>query len=431
MEGGSSRLLLRWSRRVVRTGGLCLQPPVRVGVLLGRSRPVLPDRTLGRSRRRVRTWRATPPLQSLLGDLSLACGAPSTCVVADSNDNIASSADPAKGGAWTLFNLGQGSNGLTGVSCGSPGLCVAVDDAGNALVSTDPSAGSWRAQPLLTPSGGYPTAALDSVSCTTVGFCAATSGTDVLSTANAAAGAWTDTRLPSLSGVNDRLAQVSCVPSGLCVSGGSQGAVVVYPNGAGGHEVAFQLGRAPVCSRYSCIDDPIVGVSCVTAVFCAATDGGNIWVSRNHAGGAGTWGKSRLSVAASSLTCPSATMCVISAADASVIASTADPGAPRPSWTKAPLPSVKIRIGGYIEPPSIDGISCPSSHLCVAVDGLGGYAFAGDPAGGKWSAEKIDAGKLDNDPETPSALTFVSCEPAGVCVAVDGTGHALIGRVTG
>jgi len=63
-------------------------------------------------------------------------------------------------------------------------------------------------------------------------------------------------------------------------------------------------------------------------------------------------------------------------------------------------------------------VACPSAGLCVAVD-REGRAVVGDPrAQGRWTVAAI-AGM--------SALSSVSCSSSSQCVAVDDVGQAAVG----
>ncbi len=72
----------------------------------------------------------------------------------------------------------------------------------------------------------------------------------------------------------------------------------------------------------------------------------------------------------------------------------------------------------FAYPTAIEGVSCPSASLCVAVDGSGDVLTSIEPTGGAaaWTSATIDA---------DSGLTAVSCPSTALCVAVDGSGDVL------
>jgi len=153
--------------------------------------------------------------------------------------------------------------------------------------------------------------------------------------------------------------------------------------------------------------------------------------------------------------CPATTLCVAVTPNGMAYAST-HPGDPHRAWRRA-----------AVEPPGdarlLDGISCPTVHLCATADGVGRRVFVtGDPGAARprWRtisvgfdtdelacplanlciANQDDAfGFVTNTPLGPAALwhpdtidpegaiTAVACPSAALCVAVDDTDHAVTG----
>jgi hypothetical protein len=70
---------------------------------------------------------------------------------------------------------------------------------------------------------------------------------------------------------------------------------------------------------------------------------------------------------------------------------------------------------------AIDGVSCATELLCVAVGYEGGVWISTDPADGRWTVGDTGHG--------PPHLTAVSCPSTSLCVAVSGGYGALSGRV--
>ncbi len=90
------------------------------------------------------------------------------------------------------------------------------------------------------------------------------------------------------------------------------------------------------------------------------------------------------------------------------LAAAAPLSAPTGAGAAAPLSwSVGRSIGG-----AVDGISCPTSSLCVAVDGAGDV-IEGDPTSGSWHTAAKLTGALDS----------ISCVSESVCFAVDEAGE--------
>ena len=73
----------------------------------------------------------------------------------------------------------------------------------------------------------------------------------------------------------------------------------------------------------------------------------------------------------------------------------------------------------------VNGLTCPSSSLCVGLDEVGDVVTSTDPTGGPsaWSVAKIDS-QPEPPYTTPNALNEVSCpQPVGsLCVAVGASG---------
>jgi hypothetical protein len=78
----------------------------------------------------------------------------------------------------------------------------------------------------------------------------------------------------------------------------------------------------------------------------------------------------------------------------------------------------------------LTSISCPSTALCVAVDGAGNVVTSTDPTGGAgaWAVAKIDSSQTQNNTDNAGAVLdrSVSCPSTAMCVAVDAAGNALV-----
>jgi hypothetical protein len=268
---------------------------------------------------------------------------------------------------------------------------------------------------------------MSTLSCPSTSFCAATGTGFVLSADPANPSAWLTTAIAA------PITEVSCPTASLCAASDGHGAVHVSSGPLGGPSAwsSQQLGAPPVCDiKYGCNYDGLTAVSCASANLCATTDGTYLWTSTDPTAAAAAWSKSELPGRASKLSCPTESLCL--AASNATLETTSDPADPSPQWTAMNLPKVVIRATfGPAAVPSISGLSCVSAGLCVAVDQLGGYAFAGNPSDpNSWTATKIDYA-APFPVVSPGSLAGVSCLPSGRCVAVDGTGHVLFGTASG
>jgi hypothetical protein len=170
--------------------------------------------------------------------------------------------------------------------------------------------------------------------------------------------------------------------------------------------------------------DPTLGgnvsVACASGNLCVVVGGlsnnggsGEVVTSTNPTGGASAWTVTSLADPLVSVSCPSASLCVVVDLGGDLLTS-ADPTGGASAWTAADVDS---DVGQY-EP---QGVSCPSVHLCVAiVDSNGDVATSTDPLGGStsWTVTSVDAAGGVND---------VSCPTVSLCVAVDGSGDVVTG----
>jgi hypothetical protein len=113
-----------------------------------------------------------------------------------------------------------------------------------------------------------------------------------------------------------------------------------------------------------------------------------------------------LSLGLQGMSCPSASLCV-AVDDLGNVLTTSDPGADK-AWSVT-------RLRGS---PDLTGVSCTSSSLCVAVDTNGSVWSSTRPLGGSpaWQRAHVDSA---------SGLTAVSCPSLSLCVATDKSGGNL------
>jgi hypothetical protein len=173
----------------------------------------------------------------------------------------------------------------------------------------------------------------------------------------------------------------------------------------------------------------LLSVDCPTTTFCAAVGTQNlIATSADPTGGPGTWntvyaGEGRYEgisgpVIASrqvqGVSCPSSHLCVAVTTLGQIYAST-DPTGPASAWSVAELKPTGSNIHLY-------GVSCPTESLCVAVSGRrtnSGKVFTStDPTGGVAAWQEADLGEgLD--------LRAVSCSSASLCIAAGANGELV------
>lgn len=143
------------------------------------------------------------------------------------------------------------------------------------------------------------------------------------------------------------------------------------------------------------------------------------------AGSAHTWSVTRMDPKAGGLTsisCPSASLCVATDRSLHLISSTR-PRGPQRAWHRFKgrgWPGNEGNASDYFgQPLGYTGVSCPSARLCVAVDDSGDIVASGHPAGGRsaWHGALVDCGECLM--AASGDLSGVSCTPGAVCVGAD------------
>jgi uncharacterized membrane protein len=138
---------------------------------------------------------------------------------------------------------------------------------------------------------------------------------------------------------------------------------------------------------------------------------------------AAAWTQARLPGAAGKvyllgISCPSPSFCVASGTN-NLIASSTDPAGGEWNFVYAgdgPWPETENWPTEAISGKQIQGISCPSSGLCVGVTDQGNIYSSTNPTGpaSAWAATPIDG------PGQNTHLKAISCPTTGLCVAVTG-----------
>jgi hypothetical protein len=126
----------------------------------------------------------------------------------------------------------------------------------------------------------------------------------------------------------------------------------------------------------------IVAVACPSADLCVAVDdAGHVLSSGDPSGGAGKWRRNDVDgrTALTAVSCPSRSLCVAADAAGDVVTST-DPGSLRPAWKVTHVDSSLAEPSPYGGGPDLlQGVSCPTVSLCVAVDSVGNVIYSRDP----------------------------------------------------
>jgi hypothetical protein len=174
----------------------------------------------------------------------------------------------------------------------------------------------------------------------------------------------------------------------------------------------------------------LLNVSCASESLCVATGTQNvIATSTNPTGGAGAWkviyagegfytsptGPVISSRQVQGISCPSAGLCVAVTTLGQIYSST-NPTGPAASWKTVEISPKGRNVHLY-------GVSCPTASLCVAVSGRrankGKVFTSTNPTGGVEAWQEADLGEtLD--------LRAVSCSSASLCVAAGYAGELVV-----
>ena len=214
------------------------------------------------------------------------------------------------------------------------------------------------------------------------------------------------------------LAGISCPVVSLCVAVDGAGNVVtsVDPTGPAS---AWTVSRVATGAE-------LAAVSCASASLCVAAGGGVVLTSTRPTGGPGAWTVGHLNLSANAVSCRSASLCVAVGSAGRAVIST-DPTGGTAAWTPVQVPtSVPAECGkngpGMDCQADLEGVSCPSVSLCVAVDSadnsVGDVITSTQPSGGPsaWNVDPIDRA---------NGLIGVSCPSVSLCVAVDFAGRVF------
>jgi hypothetical protein len=303
------------------------------------------------------------------GLTGVACPARNLCIAVDRRGDVLTSRSPAGAPAsWASATIEPSGTALTGVACASSTLCVAIDRQGSAFVSGEPSAGAagWRASAI------DPGHALTGIACPTASLCVATDDDASVVTSTdptGGAGAWTRSTID--------------------------------------HQLSYD------CLKYGedpCPPPAFGGVACPSSALCVAADAyGFAWTSLSPAAGVSSWHATSADAsdayggAASSLACPAAELCVVVGGGGISIAR--HPAAPAPT---NPWRSHAVSI-------SPEWVGCPLTTLCVTDVNVASFV----PASGPLSFRSMAI-------DTRGALDGISCPSTTVCVAVDDRGHRVL-----
>jgi hypothetical protein len=212
------------------------------------------------------------------------------------------------------------------------------------------------------------------------------------------------------------LSYVSCSRADLCVAdAGSGGRVVTSVNPLGGAHAwkAGHLPGQPTPSGLACSPEGL----CVEVARYGERFSQSALVSSDPAGGAGAWTSGGIRGAPSEgldgVSCASSQLCVAVGQGSSVLSSI-DPAGGEDAWMGWAVPSPTL--GGQ---PLVD-VSCPAVTFCAAVDNGFSLLSSSSPAGGTtaWTVTPVGS------PTT--TVTGLSCVAGSFCAATSEAGTVVI-----
>jgi hypothetical protein len=208
--------------------------------------------------------------------------------------------------------------------------------------------------------------------------------------------------------------QVSCA-KGFCAAIDSKGYVLT--SAAPGTRHMWSREKLAI----NVANDPLTTVSCASASLCLVGDeAGNVFTSVDPVGTHATWTRHRISsTSINTVSCPLVTFCMAADNAGRVFTSTDPRGEARAKWKSTQT----FPHGGRADPLAAD---CVGTQMCVFGDEIG-YEFTnslGRPGGSVgWTSQDV-AGSFAAG--TDNSISGVSCPTTHLCVAVDDVGDAII-----
>jgi hypothetical protein len=335
-------------------------------------------------------------------------------------------------------------------NCGAPAAQAAVSGHGWKLAALVASNKEGSGPGIATH-----TADFSSVSCATVGFCAAVDDTGDAFTWNGKA--WSkgvDIDSTAASNMNDQLASVSCASPSFCIAGDDLSGVYTF-NGStwssvdtlnpsdSSASVSFSVScpttsfcmavdgnvnyytyngsswSAPTVINSSSLNATTMGVvSCASSTFCEAvyndqsvTYNGSGW-SAPQTLSLPPGSKSGSNPEVSVVSCPTATFCAVGGTTGANVAYLNTFNGT--SWSKGSV--LTTNLG----PQSINGLSCPTPSFCMA-GGLDGWVTYN---GAAWSKPQNFANAGGPIGTGPLYANSISCPSTTFCEEVEANGYA-------
>ena len=353
-------------------------------------------------------------------------------------------AGPADAAGWSIQRLDQPGvalGQLTAVSCSSDTACVAVGVVGTRALAERWDGTSWRVLTMAVPTDS---SSLAGVSCSSAVSCVAVGSAYGPSPATALVerwngSTWTRQRTARVGHARStRLTGVSCPSARVCVAVGvSEVGSVVHErslverwNGS-----RWQVQSTPQLPHSS--GSSLQAVACVSARFCEVvgtsdggmlSDGGTVERALALRWNGSSWKLQRTrsdptqeGTTLDGVSCPSVHRC-IAVGSAGATGDVGDGPPPQDAvverWEGSRWALQRVRLApGVSGERGLAAVSCRSPRACTAVGsaGLGARPLVERFEGNTWTPQSDAAGS------TGGELNGVACQKAAVCIAVGGT----------
>ena len=289
---------------------------------------------------------------------------------------------------------------LLSVSCPTVGFCAAADSGGRVLLYQN---GVWSG-----PDRVDGTAAINSLSCTGPQFCAA-----VDSAGNAlvyGGSTWSHPDHVDKTPFGE-LTAVSCSSSTFCAAVDGDGNALVF-NGTG-----WSAPQQVDPQSWTAVSRDVASLSCPTTGYCVGVDpednafyysGGSWQLAASITPAVG----SPAVKYANTVSCATITFCAAAENPGRVVVYDGT------QWSNA----VEVDSTNYLA-----SISCPTPLFCAAVDGLLPQGFNGGSATGRVVLYNGISWSVPSDIDGGGILEAISCPSQQFCVAVDQAGRAIVG----
>ena len=345
------------------------------------------------------------------GDVNdISCPTANVCVAVDDNGNVVTSTDPSGDlSAWRVTSVAPGVD-LLGIACPTANFCVGVGRGPHGeytLTSDEPTDGpaAWG----VTQESVFGSEGPNAVSCPGTTLCLAAGSDDAgISTVwtsvdplDGGSAVWTQHQVGTLAG-SDFL-HAACPASTLCLAVGSKGQVASSADPGDG--------ATAVWSNESVANTDLGGISCPTTTLCLTLDlNGDVLTSTDPASPRAPWAEKAVAPGLLTVSCPTTSLCVGVPGLHREVFTTTDPVDGAAATWKAT---------GYVASSQLSSVSCPSPTFCAAVDEAGNLVTSTDAASSAptWTQSNVD-NQLAVNPGGSFALEGISCPSTTLCVAV-------------